>query len=107
MVCVCLSLCFPGVSPTVRDPFMCGIFWELERFDWPFVVGKPGFSAAGCQVVRVPTWHLVRTLWVVDQEQVVYFLFAMPSLAGATVWLGAGGEVGASDGMIAIAMSHV
>ena len=46
-------------------------------------------------------------MWAVDREQVVSFLFALPSLAGAAVWLGAGGEVGASDGMIAVVMSRV
>ena len=37
----------------------------------------------------------------------VSFFFALPSLAGAIVWLGAGGEVGVSDRMIAVAMSRV
>ena len=37
----------------------------------------------------------------------VSFFLALLSPAGAAVWLGAGGEVGASDGMIAVAMSHV
>ena len=37
----------------------------------------------------------------------VSFFFALPSLAGAIVWLGARGEVEASDGMIAVAMSRV
>ena len=35
------------------------------------------------------------------------FLFDLTSLAGAAAWLGAGGEVGESDGMIAVAMSQV
>ena len=86
---------------------MCRIFWESERFARPFVVGKPGFSAAGGRVVRVPTWLLVRTLWEVDRGRVVSFLFALPSPAGTAVWLGAGEEVGASGGMIAVAMSCV
>ena len=47
------------------------------------------------------------TLGAVDREQVGSFLFAMTPLAGAAVWLGAGGEVGASNGMIAVAMSRV
>ena len=37
----------------------------------------------------------------------VSFFFALLSPASAAVWLGAGGEVGASDGMIAVAMSRV
>ena len=40
---------------------------------------------------------------------VIYILRHVVQLypAGAAVWLGAGGEVGASDGMISVAMSHV
>ena len=37
----------------------------------------------------------------------VSFLFSLPSPAGSALWLGAGGEVGASDSMIAVAMSCV
>ena len=37
----------------------------------------------------------------------VSFFFALPFPAGADVWLGAGGKVGASDRMIVVAMSHV
>ena len=91
----------------VSDTFMCGIFWESERFVRPLLVGKPGFSAAGGRVIRVLTWILVRTLWALDWGRVVSFLFALPSPAGASMWLGAGGEVGASDGIIAVAMSRV
>ena len=40
----------------------------------------------------------------VDREQVVSFTFLLTHLASAAVELGAGGEVGASDGMIAVAM---
>ena len=86
---------------------MCRIFWDSERFARPFVVGKPGFSAAGGRVVCVPTWLLVCTLCAVDRGRVVSFLFSLPSPSGTAVWIGAGGEVGASDGMIAVAMSHV
>ena len=37
----------------------------------------------------------------------VSFFFALLFPVSAAVWLGAGGEVGASDGMIAVAMSRV
>ena len=37
----------------------------------------------------------------------VSFFFALLYPAGAAVWLGAGGEVGASDGMIAVVMFRV
>ena len=40
----------------------------------------------------------------VDWERVVSFTFLLTHLAGAAVGLGARGEVGASDGMIAVAM---
>ena len=70
------------------------------------MVGKPGFSATRGQVL-VPTWLLVRTLWAVDLWQVVSFFFALLLPAGVAVWLGAGGDVGASDGMITVAMSRV
>ena len=53
------------------------------------------------------TWLLVRTLWTEDSWQVVSFFLALLLPAGAAVWLGAGGEVGASDGMVAVVMSHV
>ena len=46
-------------------------------------------------------------LGAVDQERVGSFIFAINPLAGAAVWLGAGGEVGASDCMMAVAMSRV
>ena len=46
-------------------------------------------------------------LGAVDQEQVGSFIFALTPLVSAAVWLGTGGEVGASDGMIAVAMSRV
>ena len=62
---------------------MCGIFWESERFAWPFVVGNPGFTIAGGRVAQVTTWLLVRTLRAVDQERVGSFLFAMTPLSGA------------------------
>ena len=86
---------------------MCEIFWESERFAWPFFVDKPGFPVAGGRVARVPTWILVRTLGAVDREQVGYFLFALTPLARSAAWLGTGGEVGASDGTITVAISHV
>ena len=43
----------------------------------------------------------------VDWERVVSFTFLLTHLAGAAVGLGARGEVGASDGMIDVAMSSV
>ena len=106
-VCVRLSPCFSFVAPLVRDPIICGVFWESEFFAWTFVVGDPGFPAAGGWVARLPTWLLVRTLGAVDRERVGSFIFALTPLAGAVAWLGAGGEVGASDGTIAVAISHV
>ena len=73
---------------------MCGIFWESERFAWPFVVGEPGFSVVRVWFAQVPTWLLVCTLRAVDQEQVGYFIFALTLLAGTDAWLGAGGRWG-------------
>ena len=52
-------------------------------------------------------WLLVRTLWTVDLWRVDSFFLALIFPAGAAVWLGARGEVGASDGMVAVAMSYV
>ena len=104
-MCIRLSPCFSLVATSFRDPLICGIFWESEIFAWPFVVGEPGISAAGGQVAQVPTWLLVCTLGAVDQERVGFFLFVLTPLSGAAVWLGTGGEVGASDGTIAVAMS--
>ena len=46
-------------------------------------------------------------LGAVDRERVVSFPFLLTPLAGAAAWLGAGGEVGASDRMIAVAMSRI
>ena len=106
-VCVRFSPCFSFVAPSVRDPLICGIFWESELFAWPFVVGEPVFFAAGGRVAQVPTWLLVCTLVAVDRERVGYFIFALTPLSGATAWLGTGGKVGASDGMITVAMYHV
>ena len=50
---------------------------------------------------------MVRTLGAVDQELVVSFTFLLTPIAGATAWLGAGGEVGASDGMINVSIFRV
>ena len=49
----------------------------------------------------------MRTLWLVDQERVSYFIFALTPLVGAAAWLGSGGEVGASDGMITVIISRM
>ena len=47
-------------------------------------------------------------LEAVNQKRVVSFPFLLTPLSGAAAWLGAGGgKVGASDGMIAVAMSRV
>ena len=53
------------------------------------------------------TWLLVRTLWVVDRWRVVSFFLALLIPASAAVWIGAGGEVGESDGKVAVSMSCV
>ena len=77
------------------------------------VLHRPGdwmavhFSSAGVQFARVPTWLLVRTLGAVDREWVVYFPFLMTPVAGSAAWIGAGGKVGVSDRLIAVAMSRV
>ena len=49
----------------------------------------------------------MRTLWVVDHWRFVSFFLSQLLPAGASVWLGAGREVGASDRMIDVAMSRV
>ena len=101
-MCVRLSPCFSFVAPSVSVGVICEIFWESELFAWTFVVGEPVFSAAGVWVTQLPTWLLVRTLGAVGS-----FIFALTPLASAVAWLGAGGEVGASDRMIAVVMSRV
>ena len=106
-VCVRLSPRFYLVSPLGGDPFLCGICEASEISAGPFVAGEPGFSSAGVRFARVPAWLLVRTLGAVDREWVVYFTFLMTPLDGADAWLGAGGEVGSSDRLIAVAMSRV
>ena len=47
------------------------------------------------------TWLLVRALSAVIRSR-LSFPFALSFPAGAAVWLGAGGEVGASEGMVAV-----
>ena len=106
-MCVRLSPCFSLVAPLFRDPLICGIFWDSDLFAWPFVVGETGFFAAGGRVSRVPTWILVCTLGAVDWELLGSFIFVLTPLARAAAWLGAGGEVGESNGMIAVAISCV
>ena len=79
----------------------------------PFVADKTGFLSAGTWVDRVPDWLLVIcTLGDLDLGRVLLrgfllasFPFSMSPLAGAAAWLGAGGEVRASDGMVAGALS--
>ena len=58
-------------------------------------------------LVFVLTWILVRTLWTVDRWRVVSFFLAMLLPVGVAVWIGAGGEVGASDRMVNVVMSCV
>ena len=70
------------------------------------MVGRLGFSATRGRFI-VLTWLLVRTLWAVERRRVVSFFLTLLLPAGAAVWLGAGGEVGESDGMITVAMSRV
>ena len=69
-------------------------------------VVTPGFSATR-GLVLVLTWLIVRTLWTEDRWQVVSFFLALLLPDGAAVWLGTGGEVGASDGMVAVVISRV
>ena len=75
----------------------------------PFVVGVMGFFSSGTRVGHVHAWILVmRMLVAPDLVQVLLRGFLRASitcstapLAGAAAWLGAGEEVGASDGMVA------
>ena len=75
----------------------------------------PCFFSTGTRVGRVPAWLLVtRTLGAPDLVRMPLRGFLQASipcstypLAGAAAWLGAGGEVGASDGMVATALSFV
>ena len=81
----------------------------------PFVVGVAGFFPAGTHVGRVPDWLLVtRTLGAQDLVRIPLWGFlrasipcSMYPLAGAAAWLGSKEEVGASDGMVATALSFV
>ena len=74
----------------------------------PFVVGVSCFFPTRTCIGRVPAWLLVtRTLGALDLVRMPLrgFLRAsipcsMSPLAGAAAWLGAGGEVGVSDGMV-------
>ena len=105
-VCIRLSPCFYLDAPSVGDPFLCGICGASEISAGPFVAGEPGFSPLGFGLlVSLP--GLVRTLGEVDRERVVSFPFLLTPLSGASAWLGAGGEVGASDRMIPVAMSRM
>ena len=81
----------------------------------PFVAGVTGFFSAGTRVGRVPALLLVmRTLGSPELVRVPLQGFLRDSipcstapLSGAVAWLGAGGEVGASDGVVAKALSFV
>ena len=70
------------------------------------VVVAPGFSATR-GLVLVLNCLLVLTLWMVDRWRVVSFFLALLLPAGAAVWIGAEGEVGVSDRIVAVAMSRV
>ena len=78
-----------------------------------FVAGETGFFSVGARVGRVPAWLLVmQTLGAPDLVWLPLrgFLraslpFSMAPLSGAAAWLGAGGDVGVSDGMFAKALS--
>ena len=80
-----------------------------------FVAGVTGFFSAGTRVGCVPAWLLVmQMLGAPDLVRVPLrgFLRAsipcsMAPLAGASAWLGARGEVGASDGMVAKVLSFL
>ena len=79
----------------------------------PFLAGETGFFSAGTRVGLVPSWLLViRSLGVPDLGQVLLRGFLLASspcstspLAGASAWIGARREVGASDGMVTRAFS--
>ena len=79
----------------------------------PFVAGETGFLSAGTWANRVPDWLLViYTLGALDLGRVLLrgflldsFPCSMSPLAGAAAWLGARGEVRASDRMVAGALS--
>ena len=80
-----------------------------------FVAGVTGFFSARTRVSRVPAWHLMmRMLGVPDLVRVPLWGFlralipcSTAPLAGADAWLGAGGEVGAPDRMVAKVLSFV
>ena len=73
-----------------------------------FVVRVAGFFPDGTCVGRVPAWILVmRTLGAPDLVGMPLWGFLRASipcstfpLAGVAAWIGAGGEVGASGGMV-------
>ena len=73
------------------------------------------FFSAGNRVGCVPAWLLVmRTLGAPDLVRAPLWGFlrasipcSMYPLAGAAAWLGSKEEVGASDGMVATALSFV
>ena len=81
--------------------------WGVGDFCRAFCCWRAGFFPSGVRVDRVLAWLLVRMLGAVDRERVGSFPFLLTPLSGAAAWLGAGGEVGASDGMIAVAMYRV
>ena len=93
-------------------PFEVGSGGGLEMSAGPFVAGETGFFYAGTQVGRVLACLLViRTLGTPDLGRVLLqgFLWdllpcSMNPLAGVAAWLGAGGVVGAFDGMVARAL---
>ena len=105
-VCVRLSPRFYLVAPLGGDPFYVGYVGPWRFAPGLFLLTSP-FLSAGSRVACVPACLLVRNLGAVDRERVVCFPFLLTPLAGAVAWLGARGEMGASDGTIAVAMSRV
>ena len=81
--------------------------WDVGDFCRDFCCWRAGFYSAEVRVARVPAWLLVLTLGEVYLERVVSFTFLLTLLVGAAAWLGAWGEVGTSDGVVAVAMSRV
>ena len=81
----------------------------------PFVVGGTGFFSAGTRVVHVPYWILVMQMLGASELVRVplrgFLQVSIPcstaALTGAAVWIGAGGELRASDGIVSKALSFV
>ena len=98
------------------NPLRGRIGGESEVSVGPSVAGVTGFFfSAGTCVGCIPAWLLVmRTLGARDLVRVPLWGLLRASipcsrspLSGAAAWLGAGGEVGACDGMFAKVLSFV